>query len=293
MKTAKVRKFNQFSAKIDLEVDCNELKYHRPSMYQCQNLYKILYFLSMSYHDASRLVRGILVLMVNSTILDLESELLFLLRQLGLQLLVRVPDRLDLEQALDFLQRNTTGLGDEEEGEEEGEEGQGGEEEVDTVSHGREHLFGESRDKEVEQPVAGSGAGLSQRTEVGVEEFLFVIVSTGSNVGGSMGTYRVDDPGGTVPGRSVDRSPQIEEENSGDTTTVKGVGGMIGWVHDVDVGTNNPHADRAGDSTNEEKLTSAQLINQEEQPDEGHDGLDDSEDTSHNANSVAGNPNAL
>lgn len=247
----------------------------------------------MSCHDASRLVRGFLVLVVNSTILDLESELLFLCGQLGLQLLVRVPDGLDLEQALDLLQRNTAGLGDEEEGEEEGEEGQGGEEEVDTVSHGREHLFGESRHEEVEQPVAGSGAGLGQRTEVGVEEFLFETVSTSSNVGGSKGTDRVDDPRGTVPGGSVHRSPQIEKEDSGDTTTVQRVGGVIGWVHDIDVGTNNPHADGTGNSTNEEQLTSSQLINQEEQPDEGHGGLDNSEDTSHNANGVAGNANAL
>lgn len=99
----------------------------------------------MSCHVASRLVRGgVLVFVVNSTILDLESELLFLCCQLGLQLLVRVPNWLDLEQALDLLQRDTAGLGDEEEGEEEGEEGQRGEEEVDTVSHGREHLLGES-----------------------------------------------------------------------------------------------------------------------------------------------------
>lgn len=107
-------------------------------------------FFSTSCHVTSRLVRGgVLVLVVNSTILDFESELLFLCCQLGLQLLIRVPDRLDLEQALDLLQRDTAGLGDEEEGEEEGEEGEGGEEEVDTVSHGREHLFGESRHKEV------------------------------------------------------------------------------------------------------------------------------------------------
>lgn len=147
-------------------------------MYQCLNLYKILYFLNaMSCHIASRLIRGVLVLLVQSTILNIEAELLFLFSQLGLELLVRVPDGLHLEEALDLLQRNTAGLGNEEEGKEEGEEGQGGEEEVNSVAHGREHLFGESRHEEVEQPVAGSGAGLSQRAEVRVEEFLFMIVS--------------------------------------------------------------------------------------------------------------------
>lgn len=147
-------------------------------MYQCPSLYKNLSFLSMSCHVASRLVRVRPILLVNSTILNVKSELLFLSCQLFLQLLVRVPDGLDLEEALNLLQRDTTGLGDEEEGKEEGEEGQGGEEEVDAVAHGREHLFGESRYEEVEKPVAGSRAGLSQRPEVGVEKFLFTIIST-------------------------------------------------------------------------------------------------------------------
>lgn len=106
-------------------------------------------------------------------------------------------------------------------------------------------------------------------------------------------TYRVDDPRGTVPGGSVHRSPQVEEEDSRNTATVQSAGGMIGWIHDVDVGANNPHADRASDSTNEKKLTSAQLVNQEEQPDEGHDCFDNSENTSHDANSVTSNANAL
>jgi hypothetical protein len=106
-------------------------------------------------------------------------------------------------------------------------------------------------------------------------------------------TYRVDDPGGTVPGRSVHGSPQVEEEDSGDTTTGQGVGGVVGRLHDVDVGSNNPHTDRTGDGTDEKKLTSSQLINQEEQPDEGHDSLDNSKDTSHDANGVIRNANAL
>ncbi len=133
----------------------------------------------MSCHITSRLVRVRPVLAVNSTILDLEPELLLLSCQLSLQLLVRVPDGLDLEEALNLLQRDTTGLRDKEEGKEEGEEGQGCEKEVDAIAHGREHLFGESRYEEVEKPVTGGCAGLSQRAEVGVEEFLFANVSTG------------------------------------------------------------------------------------------------------------------
>lgn len=108
-----------------------------------------------------------------------------------------------------------------------------------------------------------------------------------------MVTYRVDDPGGTVPGGSVNGSPQVEEDDSGDTTTGQSRRGMVGGIHDVDVGTNNPHADRTSDGTNEKKLASSQLINQEEQPDESHDSLDNSEDTSHDANGVIRNANAL
>lgn len=106
-------------------------------------------------------------------------------------------------------------------------------------------------------------------------------------------TYRVDDPWGSVPSGRVHCSPHVEEKDSRDTTAVQRAGGMCGWVHDVDVGANHPHADRAGDSTNEKKLTSAQLVNQEKQPDKGHDGFDNAEDTSHNANSARSNTNAL
>jgi hypothetical protein len=38
--------------------------------------------------------------------------------------------------------------------------------------HCGEHLFCEARDEEVEEPVTRGGGGLSQGTEIGVEEFL-------------------------------------------------------------------------------------------------------------------------
>ena len=148
-------------------------------MYQYPSLYKSLYFILMSCHFTSRLVRVRPVLVVNRTILDIEPELLLLSCQLSFQLLIRVPDRLNLEETLNLLQRDTACFRDEEEGKEEGEAGQGGEEEVDAVAHCCEHLLGKSRYEEVEKPVAGGCTGLSQRAEVGVEEFLFAIVSTG------------------------------------------------------------------------------------------------------------------
>lgn len=112
---------------------------------------------------------------MNNPALDVGAEPLLLRRQLLLERLVCLPDRLDLEQALHLLQWDTTGLGDEEEGVEEREEGQRREEEVHAVAHRGEHLLGEPRHEEVEQPVAGSGAGLGYGAEVGVEEFLVML----------------------------------------------------------------------------------------------------------------------
>lgn len=114
---------------------------------------------------------------MHSLRLDVGAELRLLLDQLGLEDLVCAPHGLDLEQALCLLQWDTARLGNEEEGIEEGEEGERGEEEVDAVAHSGEHLLGEARDEEVEEPVAGGGEGLSEGAEVGVEEFLVSAVS--------------------------------------------------------------------------------------------------------------------
>lgn len=111
-------------------------------------------------------------LLPKDTLLDFKAELFFVFLQLSLQLGVSPPDRLDLEQPVDGLERDTAGFGDQEEGEEEREERECGEEEVDTVVHLRKHLLGEPRDEEVEQPVASCCRGLREGSEVGIEEFL-------------------------------------------------------------------------------------------------------------------------
>lgn len=111
-------------------------------------------------------------LLPKDTLLDFKAELFFVFLQLSRQLGVSPPDRLDLEQPVDGLERDTAGFGDQEEGEEEREERECGEEEVDTVVHLRKHLLGEPRDEEVEQPVASCCRGLREGSEVGIEEFL-------------------------------------------------------------------------------------------------------------------------
>lgn len=218
---------------------------------------------------------GAKVLFVDSLVLDIETELLLLLLKDLLELLVCPPNRLLLEETVNLLQGNTTSLRNEEEGEEEGKEGQRREEEVHAVSHSLEHLLGEARDEEVEQPVAGSCAGLSQGTEVGIEEF------------------RVDDPGGTVPGRGVDSSPKVEEDDSGNTATVERAGGVVLRCNHVDIRANDPHADGAGDTTDKKKVPATELIDKEQQPDKRHNGLDHTKDTGHQVDSVRLNANAL
>lgn len=101
-----------------------------------------------------------LVLLVYSLALDIGPEPMLLVLQLCLERLVGTPDGLDLEQALHLLQWHTARLWNEEEGVKEGEEGERREEEVDAVAPSLEHLLGEARDEEVEQPVAAGGERL-------------------------------------------------------------------------------------------------------------------------------------
>lgn len=105
-------------------------------------------------------------------LLDLVAELLLLFREGGLEDTVRSPDGLAIKQAVDLFKRDTAGLRDEEEGEEECQERQCSEKEIHAVVHCGEHLFSKAGDEEVKEPVTRSGGGLSQGTEIGVEEFL-------------------------------------------------------------------------------------------------------------------------
>lgn len=107
------------------------------------------------------------------------------------------------------------------------------------------------------------------------------------------GTYGVNDPGSTVPGWGVDGGPKIEEEDSGNTATVKVVCGVIFRRNHIDISTDDPHADGAGDTTDEKKFPATELIDKEKQPDKRHNGLDHTEDASHQIDSVGLDTNAL
>lgn len=53
-----------------------------------------------------------------------------------------------------------------------------------------------------------------------------------------------------------------------------------------EVATNDPHADRTTKGTTHEKLATTKFVNEEEEPDDGEDGLDNTEDTGGKESSV-------
>ena len=196
-------------------------------------------------------------------VLNLTTEFCLVLLQLLHDPTMRVPDRLRLEQPVHPFQWHTLRLGDEEENEDNGADHQASEEEVDAIRHLSEHLRREPGDEEVPQPVAGRGHGLCQRTHVGIEHL------------------RVQDPWRTVPRWSVARGPDVEEDDCHDASAVELGARVVFGVFDLDVGADNPEADGASQSTPEEQLATADVVDQEEQPDDGYRGLDDTENARH------------
>lgn len=68
--------------------------------------------------------------------------------------------------------------------------------------------------------------------------------------------------------------------------------GVLGRVNHVNVGANDPHADGTTNGTAEQELSAAELVDQEQQPDKGCDGLDDTKDTSHQVYGVGSDTDA-
>lgn len=71
------------------------------------------------------------------------------------------------------------------------------------------------------------------------------------------------------------------------------VGRVVFGCNHVDISTNDPHANGAGDTTYKKQVPPTELIDKEQQPYKGHDGLDDTEDTSHQIDSIRLNTNTL
>lgn len=184
--------------------------------------------------------------------------------------------RLDLEQLIHALKRNTLGLRNEEENERYGQNHQAGEEKVHSVAHGKEHLRREPRDDEIPEPVVGGCRRLAEGTSLLAEHF------------------GVDDPGSAVPGWCVENGPQVEEEDRGNTAGRQLVRFTRGSACNLNVRADNPHADGTASGTDHKELGAAQMIDQVHQPDNGYNCFDDAEETSGEKASVcAGNADGL
>lgn len=216
--------------------------------------------------------------------LGIVSEFLLLLSNLLEDSLVGLADWLDGEETVHALERDGLGLWDEEVDEEDGQDHHGGEEKVDTAArrtHGQEHLRGETRDDEVPEPVVGSGRSLTKRS---AEDKLAFVLKRGKIEvflpGIVVEHLRVKDPRGTIPRGSIECSPEVEKEDSSDSSRAEvgilRIGGHIGCR---DVSADNPHAARASQRTNHEQVATAQLINEDEEPNEGQDSLDNTKET--------------
>jgi hypothetical protein len=207
---------------------------------------------------------GLLFSQINT--INIMTELLILEPQFLHNNLVSPPDRLGLKELIHSLKRNTLGLRNAEEDEEDRSDHKRGKEDIHSESPGVEHLLGETGDDEVPEPVVGSGVGLAERAGVLVEHL------------------RVENPGCTVPRRCVESGPEVEEEDSCDTTGGKGgalsssdLGFVVG---DLDVSTDEVHAESTATSTNHEKVSATDVIDKNENPDKGNSRLDNAKDTS-------------
>jgi hypothetical protein len=96
-----------------------------------------------------------------------------------------------------------------------------------------------------------------------------------------VGTYHftVDDPGGTVPRGSVEGGPQVEEEDGRDTAGREAFGSVVDGIGDGNVATDIPEAQRATNSTNEQHGPTAEVVDEDGDPNKSENSLDDTEDT--------------
>ena len=79
---------------------------------------------------------------------------------------------------------------------------------------------------------------------------------------------------------SIKGCPKVEEEHRSDTSARERLGCLCVDRDAGDIASNDPHADTATSSTDQEEVASAQSIDEEEEPDESEGGLDNTKDTS-------------
>lgn len=69
-----------------------------------------------------------------------------------------------------------------------------------------------------------------------------------------------------------------KEEHGSNTTAAQASGGLR-HISCRNVASDNPHADGTASCTDDEQVPSSEVVNEEEHPHEGQDGLDDAEYT--------------
>lgn len=82
------------------------------------------------------------------------------------------------------------------------------------------------------------------------------------------------DPRCTVPSGSIEHAPDVQE---GDSTLARGgdVSLLGRGVRHADHNANVEHGEGSSGCSNEEERTTAEAVDEEEEPDEGSGGLDD------------------
>lgn len=98
--------------------------------------------------------------------------------------------------------------------------------------------------------------------------------------------YRVEDPWGSVPGWGIEDRPQVEKEHGCDTTAAQAVTLVLFGLGNLDVRADNPQTDGTTCCTNQQQVTATDVINQPKQPNESHDSLHYTEDSSGEQTSV-------
>lgn len=187
------------------------------------------------------------------------SKFLIFYLELGHNGLVCFSDWTDSEKAVHSLKGNRFRLRDEEVDEGNGEDHERGEEEVNAITHGEEHLRGEAGDDEVPKPIVGGGRCLSKCTHILIKHL------------------RIYYPRCAIPRRGVESGPQVEEKDGSNTAGSQLLFHSIRALDtgDFDVGTNEPHAHATADCTAHKKLSAAKFVDEEQEPDDSKNSLDD------------------
>ena len=105
---------------------------------------------------------------------------------------------------------------------------------------------------------------------------------------------RVYDPRSTIPRGSVKGTPEVEEEDGSIATRGERLGNSCRSCGSIDertgkVASKDGHTDSTANSSNEQQVTTAELIDQEEQPDKRKDSLDNTKQASSKERGVSAN----